>query len=140
MAFRADLSVLPHLDYREKDGYTMHKITFYPQRKDFSPFPVLVYIATETNVEYLGPASLDTIAAQVARSRGPSGCNVEYVMNLARTVREMFPHTRDSHLFGLEERLREILMSTGSESHQTSLPVCDSCEYHSHLGSRPHTE
>ena len=135
VAFRTDRSVLTHLDYREKDGYTVHRVTFYPCRQEAPPlFPVLVYIATETNIEYLGPASLDDIARQVAGSRGPSGCNVEYVMNLARTVRETFPHAQDAHLFGLEDRLREMLVEGG----QSSVPslVCDSCEYHSPLTSK----
>ena len=136
VAFRADRSVLPYLDYREKDGYTVHRVTFHPCHKEPPPpFPVLVYIATERNVEYLGPASLDIIARQVATSRGPSGCNVEYVMNLARTVRKTFPHMQDSHLFGLEERLREMLAGTLSCQGRVPL-VCDSCEYHSPPASR----
>ena len=138
MAFSADRSILPHLDYREKDGYTVHSVTFHPYHTDSPPFPVLVYIATQSNIEYLGPASLDDIARQVAESRGPSGCNVEYVLNLACTVRETFPHAQDSHLFGLEDRLREML--SRSLSHQNPAPlVCDSCEYHSPLvASRNH--
>ena len=83
-------------------------------------------------MEYLGPAPLDVIARQVATSRGPSGCNVEYVMNLARTMRETVPHEQDSHLFDLEQRLRELMVEQALG--QTHRPlVCDSCEYHSPL-------
>lgn len=139
MAFRAHQSVLSYLDHREKDGYSTHKVLFHPCNKDMRPFPVLVYIATESNVEYLGPAPLDIIARQVAESRGPSGCNVEYVMNLARTMRETVPQARDAHLFDLERRLKEMLVSCSSEAgltegsagHNLSL-VCSnsSCVYH----------
>ena len=138
VAFKADSSVLPHLDHREKNGYTVHQVTFHPLTEDTPPFTVLVYIATETNTEYLGPASIDTIAREVAKSSGPSGCNVEYVLNLARTMRCTFPNARDSHLFELEEKVREMLgeaVSCGRNS-----VVCDSCEYHSPLASRQTVE
>ena len=130
MALKADRSILTYLDHREKDGYTTHRLVFYPINKDVPPFTVLVYIATETNVEYLGPAPMDTIARQVADSRGPSGCNVEYVLNLARTMRETVPHAQDTHLYDLEQRLREMMLV---ECHSGSNLVCDSCEYHSPL-------
>lgn len=126
MAFRANKSVLTYLDHREKDGYTTHKIKFYPRNKDVAPFLVLVYIATESNVEYLGPAPLDVIAKQVAESRGESGCNVEYVLSLARIMRETLPHVEDEHLFGLEREVQKIVANSDSSS-----VVCDSCEYHS---------
>ena len=109
MAYKTDNSVLSYLDYREKDGYTTHKLQFYPINKETPPFTVLVYIATETNVQYLGPVSLDALARHIASSRGPSGCNVEYAMNLARTMREIAPDVQDKHLFDLEQKLREII-------------------------------
>lgn len=127
MAYRVYPSVLSHLDHREKDGYTTHLVSFQPC-KDTAPFTALVYIATKKNVEYLGPAPLDSIARQVAQSRGPSGCNVEYVMNLARTMRETVPHAEDEHLFSLESRLKEIM---SSPDHDSTTLVCNSCEYHS---------
>lgn len=136
MAFRAHPSVLSYLDHREKGGYTTHRVKFEPCNKDTAPFTVLVYIATENNNEYLGPASLDSIARQVAQSRGPSGCNVEYVMNLAQTMRQTVPHAEDKHLYGLEDKLREIMASLDPAS-----LVCTTCEYHSALaGVRQNTD
>ena len=135
MAYRANRSVLSYLDHREKDGYTTHHVTFHPHNESTPPFTVLVYIATETNVEYLGPAPPDVIARHVAESRGPSGCNVEYVMNLARTIRELMPQANDQHLFDIESRLREILtnshLSSQHDVDSKTLPTCNSCEYHS---------
>lgn len=128
MALRVHHSVLSYLDHREKAGYTTHRVKFEPCNKDTAPFIVLVYIATENNNEYLGPASLDSIARQVSQSRGPSGCNVEYVMNLAQAMRQTVPRAEDKHLYGLENKLREILASLDPSS-----LVCTTCEYHSAL-------
>ena len=130
MAFRADRSVLHYLDYREKCGYTTHQVRFHPCNEDTAPFTVLAYIATESNIEYLGPAPLDVIAKQVAQSKGASGCNVEYVLSLARIMRETVPHVEDKHLFGLERKLWDILASDLANS-DPNYAVCDSCEYHS---------
>ena len=102
---------MSYLNHREKGGYTTHKVVFYP-RKDSSthtPFHTLVYIGTELNPNYLGPAPIEDIAKQVVDSRGPSGCNTEYVLKLAESMRTNFPSVRDSHLFSLEDRIKVIL-------------------------------
>ena len=39
--------------------------TFFSRNGVMSPFPVLVYRATENNSQWLGPAPLDQVAAQV---------------------------------------------------------------------------
>ena len=129
MAFRADKSVLSYLDDREKDGYKTRQIMFHPHNEDVAPFTVLVYIATESNVQYLGPAPLDVIAKQVVQSKGQSGCNVEYVLELARTMRETVPHVEDEHLFGLEREVQKMMANSDS--------VCDSrsCKYNSQVKS-----
>ncbi len=49
----------------------------------------LVYVATTDNPEYLGEAPLEEIAAQIQCSRGPSGDNRAYVLQLARALDEM---------------------------------------------------
>lgn len=95
--------VMAHLDWREKGGY---------QRVDeqlelLSPSATargVIYVATEANPNYLGPASLETIAAQVMRSEGPSGPNPEYVLRLAEALRAM--RAEDPHVFALEALLR----------------------------------
>ncbi len=60
----------------------------------------VIYIATPGNPNYLGPAPLDDIAAQVRRSRGPSGHNIEYVTRLAQSLRQM--NADDGHVFAIE--------------------------------------
>lgn len=52
----------------------------------------LVYIATPSSHNWLGPAPLPAIAAQVVRSSGPSGPNHEYLLRLAECMRQVhFP-------------------------------------------------
>jgi cation transport regulator ChaC len=60
-------------------------------------------VATPENPNYLGPASLEAIAAQVRASTGPSGPNVEYVLELARALRVM--GATDEHVEALESLL-----------------------------------
>lgn len=65
-----------------------------------------MYVSTDTNPNYLGPAPIDQIAAQVLRSRGPSGPN-DYVLRLAEALREI--EGQDPHVFALEALVRRSL-------------------------------
>ena len=94
--------VLATLDHREKGGYDRRGVTIH--FRDREPVTGLVYLATAENPNYLGPAPLDAIAAQVRLSVGPSGDNVEYVDSLARALREM--GAEDEHVFALVDQLR----------------------------------
>ena len=115
---------MAYLDHREKGGYTTHEVTFYPQTKGVSSFTVLVYIGTELNPNYLGPAPLDAIAKQVVNSRGPSGCNTEYMLNLATSMREIAPLVQDEHLYSLESKVREMILRTTSDRVTTPPDSC----------------
>ncbi|XP_072031945.1 putative glutathione-specific gamma-glutamylcyclotransferase 2 [Amphiura filiformis] len=105
--------VKEYLDYREKGGYTVATVDFWPQYNDMTksskPFKVMIYIATEDNEEYLGPASMEEIAKQIAVSVGPSGKNAEYLCNLAEAVRCIVPGEEDVHLFQLERLVKQII-------------------------------
>ncbi|MBW2243024.1 MAG: gamma-glutamylcyclotransferase [Deltaproteobacteria bacterium] len=94
--------VMAQLDWREKGGYERAEERFHLRDPEEVTQGVL-YVATATNSNYLGPASLSEIAEQVRRSHGPSGPNPEYVMRLAMALREM--GAEDSHVFALEELL-----------------------------------
>ncbi len=108
--------VMAYLDHREKGGYTTHEVRFHPTHNTLATFSTLVYIGTEANSEYLGPAPLDAIARQVVSSKGPSGCNVEYVLELATSMKQIAPKVNDEHLFKLESKVRELLKGMpGSE-------------------------
>ncbi len=65
----------------------------------------IAYRVEAENRNYLGPASLAEIAAQVRHSVGPSGPNLEYVVRLAAALRELA--ARDDHVFALGKLLLE---------------------------------
>jgi cation transport protein ChaC len=95
-------AVLANLDHRERGGYERLELPLW--FSDETRAPGLVYLATQTNPNYLGPAPLDAIAAQVARAQGPSGANAEYVLRLADSLREL--GFDDPHVFALEQLVR----------------------------------
>ena len=92
--------VVEHLDFRERGGYARHEIEIHLAPPSPETVPGLVYIATEENENYAGPASLETIAAQITSARGPSGSNTEYLHELAKGLRGM--GADDAHVFALE--------------------------------------
>ena len=105
MAYLVTPEEFVHLDHREKNGYLRlaTEITF----EDGSSVEGLVYIATHENAAYLGPASEREIACQIAASRGPSGPNSEYLLELAKALRELGKF--DAHVFEIEKYLNEFI-------------------------------
>ncbi len=103
--------VLERLDHREKGGYARHQIDLFLE--DGEIVPGLVYVATDSNENYLGAAEPARIAAQAAKAEGPSGKNSEYVLELAKALREM--DAEDQHVFAVEKALiKEIEASKDS--------------------------
>lgn len=94
-------AVLARLDHREKGGYERHEVSVELAAQ--SRVSALMYVATPDNPSYLGPAPLPEIAAQVRTSTGPSGPNVEYVLELHRALEQMGAH--DDHVFELAQLL-----------------------------------
>ena len=92
---------------REKGGYVRRTVALHfdaasaasAEGAEAATAEALVYVATPANPNYLGPAALDRIAAQVRRSHGPSGANVEYVLELAGALRGI--GASDPHVFAL---------------------------------------
>ncbi len=119
VAYRIDPNkrdeILAQLDHREVAGYERFTTRFEfaqprADRAGSAAIDVLVYIAGRTNENYLGPASLEKIADHICASTGPSGSNVEYVLELARALRESGArHDADEHTFSVEECVRARL-------------------------------
>lgn len=104
-------AVLARLDVREQGGYQRLEVDVHFELDAGSPDAgapaarALAWLATPANRNYLGPALPGAIAAQVRRSHGPSGANLDYVLRLAAALREM--EADDPHVFEIETLLRE---------------------------------
>jgi cation transport regulator ChaC len=99
-------AVLERLDHRERGGFIRERLPVHLGGASVSAshsISALVYVATESNPNYLGPAPLEAIARQVLASQGPSGPNLEYVLELADALRSM--GAEDDHVFALEALL-----------------------------------
>ncbi len=112
--------VLAGLDHRERGGYDRVEVEISLFDGSLRPGPSvdrgaeeppavagLVYIASPENTNYLGAASIEEIARQVASASGPSGANSDYVFELARSLRGM--GAADSHVFAVETELTRLL-------------------------------
>ncbi|MCS0590782.1 gamma-glutamylcyclotransferase [Massilia norwichensis] len=104
MAYLVTPEEFAHLDYREKNGYL--RLATDIHFEDGSTAEGLVYIATHENAAYLGPASERDIARQIAGAAGPSGPNSEYLLELAKALRELGKF--DQHVFEIERHLAEF--------------------------------
>ena len=101
--------VIEYLEIREKQYDARIEMDLY-ESADESAHPVIrnavTYIATpsEYNLNWLGEA--DDLAEQIARAKGPSGENCEYLYNLAIAMRDI--GVEDDHLYNLEAAVRAI--------------------------------
>lgn len=104
MAYRIDEATLAPLDHREKNGY-LREIT--PLHfADGGKAQGLVYMATDDNPAFLGPAPLEAMARHIHEAVGPSGPNRDYLINLAQALREL--NVEDAHIFALEAQLGRL--------------------------------
>ncbi len=98
--------ILERLDYREKGGYERHVVRVVDAAGEAIAADALMYVGTEGNPNWGGPLEASEIARVIARSRGPSGPNTEYLFELARALRAM--GAEDAHVFELEQLVREL--------------------------------
>lgn len=103
VAFLVERDVFDHLDFREKNGYERVGVDI---RFDKETVGGVMYRASETNHAFLGAATIDEIAWHIHRSVGPSGANRDYVLELAKALREL--GISDDHVFAVESRLYSI--------------------------------
>jgi len=100
--------ILKSLDYRERGGYVREELDVFISGQE-SPVVkgAIVYLADETNLEYLGEAPIKDIAFQIYKSVGPSGPNIDYLFNLAESLRRM--GVDDAHVYEIEKHVRVLI-------------------------------
>lgn len=103
-AYRVSQDVFVHLDHREKNGYLRHQVAL--ELADGRCIQGLVYIAEPDNEAWLGEASIAEIARHIDQSQGPSGHNRDYVLDLARALREY--GEIDEHVFDVAAHLLSL--------------------------------
>ena len=108
MAYLVDQEVaeqtFSQLDYREKNGYERHPVALHFKKPDEESATGVVYIASEHNHAFLGPAPLTEMAQQIRECEGPSGRNIDYLLQLAESLRQL--DAEDAHVFELEAAVR----------------------------------
>lgn len=101
VAYRIRGAVFHHLDRREKNGYLRLGTDLH--LAGGGTVAGLVYIADAGNPAFLGPAPLADIAGQIAAARGPSGANLDYLLELAAALRTL--GASDPHIDALVAQL-----------------------------------
>lgn len=96
--------VLARLDHRERAGFERRTVTV--RLHGGRPVEALAYRATEDNPHFLGPASIQEMAAHIARARGASGSNRQYLFALDEALREL-GHL-DAHVRDLADAVRAL--------------------------------
>lgn len=111
VAFLVSHDVFEHLDHREKNGYL--RVGTDITLDDDAKVAGKVYLATEHNPAFLGVLPEREIARQIAKARGPSGPNSDYLLRLAEALRELGVvgdlARQDSHIFAIERHLQEFM-------------------------------
>lgn len=108
VAYRITPATFAPLDHREKNGYL--RLATALTLDDGHDVDGVVYIATADNAAFLGPASEQAIARQIAASHGPSGPNRDYLLQLADALREL--GADDPHVFAIERELLALVQRT----------------------------
>ncbi len=114
MAYLIAPAVFAQLDVREKNGYLRFATELHLGEGQCAEG--LVYIATEENAAFLGPASEPEIARHIAASSGPSGPNRDYLLQLAAALRELDAH--DPHVFEIEQHLIDLIARERGAGHR----------------------
>lgn len=111
-AYKVDRNIrtetIQKLDHREKAGYRSYSDIMVSDVAE--EIDVALYVAEEGNPDWLGAASPEEIATQIARSHGPSGTNSDYLFRLSQSLRDL--NVIDEHVTELETLLsrRNVLV------------------------------
>ncbi|MFK8054260.1 MAG: gamma-glutamylcyclotransferase [Woeseiaceae bacterium] len=99
--------VFDHLDYREKNGYERHQVEIFLADRMVTG---TTYVGSPDNHAFFGEASDEAIIAQVMRSAGESGENLDYLLALAESLCEL--KIKDEHIGRLASKVRRLMRSS----------------------------
>lgn len=100
--------VKEYLDIREINGYSIQYTPFHPAEESRPDIRCLVYIGMPDNPQFLGAQDPQEIALKINESRGPSGENREYLLNLEQALLDLSPNSHDEHITDLARRVRAL--------------------------------
>ncbi|KAF7846001.1 hypothetical protein BT93_L5643 [Corymbia citriodora subsp. variegata] len=98
--------VKAYLDIREINGYSIQYTDFQPAEQTLPVIKCLVYIGMPDNPQFLGALQPEDVAEKINQSRGPSGENRDYLLNLEQALLELSPGSKDQHISDLAARVR----------------------------------
>lgn len=95
--------ILSYLDHREKGGYARKELVVITEQGLLS---ALSYIGPSTCREYVGPEDEALTAKVIQAAVGPSGRNIDYLMNLQGALKELGEN--DPHVDNLVSLLKSV--------------------------------
>lgn len=101
--------VQEYLDIREINGYSIQYTPFHPSDRDQPDIKCMVYIGMPDNPQFLGALDPQAVALKINESRGPSGENREYLLNLEQALLSLSADSHDEHISDLARRVREMV-------------------------------
>ncbi|ERN05593.1 hypothetical protein AMTR_s00007p00269310 [Amborella trichopoda] len=104
-------AILQYLERRECEYDLKVYTDFYREGEDSPTLTgVMLFISTpdeETNKYYLGPASVENMASQIAEATGPCGNNRDYLFHLEKALFDI--GHEDSSVIELANEVRKVL-------------------------------
>ncbi|XP_073001768.1 gamma-glutamylcyclotransferase 2-2-like [Typha latifolia] len=109
---------MEYLERRECEYDSKTIVDFYKEGDILEPAVTGVFVFTSTpdkvaNKYYLGPASLDEMAIQIATARGPCGNNRDYLFLLEKALSNI--GHEDGYVIELANEVRKVLESLTKE-------------------------
>ena len=86
------------LGEREKRYKKLTAIPFYPREMPLIPKYVTVYMGPLDGPLLLGSAPIEEMAACIMNAKGPSGKNIDYLLQLHKFMKSECPEAPDEHL------------------------------------------
>ncbi len=102
------------LDEREKRFSIRLDVTFFKGNEKAEGVQASCYVAPQSGPLFLGQAPLSVMAQQIVNASGPSGHNLDYVMNLWNFMtNEIGPNgaNKDQHLSQLVAQCNQLKLT-----------------------------